>query len=165
MAVKKASETIVKAATPVTIGEETIKIVDFTFAKTVLATEFLAELAESVGLEDVFSAANAANANGEFNAPIATTFVQKFVEVLPKLIRNGAPALFKFIGLCAISNGDLLRLDNEGEDIHAALLARGKELSYVGTNEEIFQLLAIGVNKVGVQTILGNLTGLLSALR
>lgn len=167
---KLATETLMKKGIPVTLtdadGEETtLVLTTFAFGKTVRAFAILTELAASMGISDLMGAASRDNPEGEEKPTMATNFITALLAGLPKLLKAGGPTIFRLLGLIVTGNKELKRLEEEdGVDVDAELLKRGRDLAFDYDNEEIFRLVTIAVQLAGVETVIENLVPLMAAL-
>lgn len=157
------TETLVKKNISVAVGEETYQIATFKFGKMVRALALVADVAAAAGIEDATKKLMGANGDGE-NLTVAG-IVAQVVTVLPKLLHSGVPALYKLIGLIVTPNKELYRMEtDEDSDVDKVLLDKGRELAWNAETQEILDILSAGIAQIGVETILGNLTPLVSRL-
>jgi hypothetical protein len=164
----KMTDTIVKKSVEVVIGEERYTISTFKFAKSLLALQYLSELAAAAGIEQAMMAADVSAANGEFaqEGGIASSFVTQIIRVIPKALRDGVPALYQLLGLVVTSNKDLKALEmDDGADTAKELYKKGRELAYDGDVNELMNLIAAGAAMLGVEGILKNLAPLMGMLK
>lgn len=163
----KATETLLRRTETVHIGEENLNVSTFCVAKTLKAFEYMAALTEAVGLQSIVGGALSADANGEFagESPISSTFINRILSVLPTALRTGVRPLYQLIGLIVTSNSRLAALEDGNESVDDYLFIEGRRLAREATTPEIIELVMAGSRALGVETILGNVTALLSAAR
>ena len=62
-------------------------------------------------------------------------------------------------------NKDLYKMETDDEaDVDKALFLKGREVAWEAEPQEVMNVLSIGIQQIGVETILGNLMPLVSKL-
>jgi len=161
--VPQGTDTLVKKTANVIVGEQTYQIATFKFGKMVRALALVAEVAAAAGIEDATKKLMGNGEDGE-NITVAGILGQ-VVNVLPKLLKDGVPGLYKLIGLVLTPNKELYKMETDDDaDVDKALFIKGRDVAWEAEPQEVMNILSMGVQQIGVETILGNLTPLVSKL-
>lgn len=168
----RATDTLIKQTATVLVGEQTYTIATFKFAKTMKALALVAELAEAAGLGE---AAKRLMGDGPPPSDGETVegdylsiggLVTQLITVLPKLLRDGSPVAYRYLGLIVTSNADLRAIEeNESSDLDRELLSKGRGLAYEGETAEIATLISKALPLMGIETVVQSIAPLLTALR
>lgn len=160
-----ATDTLVPTNRQVRIDDREYDIAPFKLAKTMVAFRLLTQLAEASGVGEAALAANTARdelAEAVENGQPATGFLTKLLTVLPKAFANGTPELYKLLGLIVTHASELMEWEDAEKDIDRELFAKGRKLAYSGSNDEVMELVAVGVGQIGIETIVGKFPMLLA---
>src|SRR5690242_11766834 len=117
--VKKATETLTRKTVTVTIDGQEHIISTFKFAKTVRAFSYITEIAASAGLENAVKRllgedTSAVSNDDDDEAPAQqqqtwtlSGLVGQLLVMLPKLMRDGVPSVYKLLALTLMPNDEL----------------------------------------------------------
>jgi hypothetical protein len=169
----KATETLVRKTVTVTLDGTEYVVSTFKFAKTVRAFALITEIAAAAGLEDAVK-----RLLGEADAPVEdedeqaqpkqwtlSGLIGQLLTMLPKMMREGVPAVYKLLALIVIPNEELKRLEkDESVDVERVLYERGFDLAHDCTLDEVLSAFSAVANVIGVETILGNVGALVRML-
>ncbi len=168
--VKKATETLTRKTFPAIIDGQEYIISTFKFAKTVRAFACITEIAAAAGLENAVKrllgeeVPAASDDDGEQAQPQQWTLsglIGQLLVMLPKMMRDGVPAVYKLLALIVTPNEELKRLEkDETVDVEATLLERGRDLAYDADLEEAMAVFTGAAQVIGVETILKNVGAL-----
>jgi hypothetical protein len=147
------SATLVPLFDRVTIGDETYTIGTFSLARTIRAFALLTQLAEIAGL------------GKERDEQQPSSVFGGIISALPTLVKTGTPALYSLLGLIITPNVRLRKMEEDGEDVDEYLLRQGRRLSHEANTQQFVQLLTAAVKAIGVDTVLGEVSGLLAAVK
>ena len=170
---KSATDTLVKKSATVVVGERTIVVNTFVFARTVRVFQLLSELAQAAGIEKVLDTPDSAPVVGgtddNVSEPLELTPVSSFfarvVAAIPRLLSEGVPVVYKLLGVIVVGNKELRRLEEQdGVDVDQALYDLGKDIAYEGTVEEVMNLVSVAAGVMGIETVIKAAAPLLRTL-
>ena len=170
-AVKLPTETLTRKTIQVILAEETYLVSTFKFGKTVRAFALITEIAAAAGLEDavkqLLGEDVAANSDDDGEEPKAqaqwtlSSLVGQLLTILPKLMKQGVPAVYKLLALIVTDNAELKRLErDETVDVDKVLYDRGFDLAFDADLDEVLNAFGAAAQVIGVETLVGNLGAL-----
>lgn len=140
---------IIKDSYDVQLGDETITITTFCFAKTMMVIKLLSRLTKLIDVNEL----KAEGAITDDNQFAIMGILRTLISRLPDLLERAEPIVFEFIGLVATSNKEFKRLDKNGANLTQTFIAYGKEIAYDAKTPEVLELAQRAVTLLGIDNV------------
>lgn len=145
-------ETFLPVANPIEVNGEMVKVMPFKLGKVMMMIQFLTDLLDNTNIGNLLVSAD------------STAVVAELIKELPQIVKVGSPVLLRTIALVLTPDKKLRELEREHEDVRDHLDNYGADLSETIDPALAIDILTLGIQSMGLDTIQRNLPKLAQAL-
>lgn len=171
------TETILKNAYGVTLGEKDYTISTFKFGKSLMAMRLFADLALAAGLSEaakgLLSPGPRASEDDSLDGAdtpdellSVSGLISKLLEVIPTLLVQAPPTVYRLIALIVTSNKELRDWEKDDKvNVLGRLEELGGDIASEADTAEILNLFNTALPLMGIETVVRSVAPLLASLR